>query len=394
MKPVAIIGSGLAGYTVAREFRKLDKATPLLIITSDDGGFYSKPMLSNAFALGRQPHQLLSHTAEQMAAQLHAHILTHTIVSHIDTNAKTLQTSAGEFEYAQLVLALGAQAIRLQIAGNAADQVLSVNNLADYITLRHKLNKSDEKARVAILGAGLIGCEFSDDLINAGHQVSLIDPNPLPLAALVPIAISQGLHAALSAKGVRLKLGTTARQIDHDQGALHMTLANGDTLLADVVLSAVGLRADIKLALAAKLATDRGILVNEHGETSANDVYALGDCAQYGQSDGSHTTMPYVAPLMTAARAIATSLTGVKTKIDMKPTAILVKTPSYPVALIPPAPNFSKSGTWESIHDEGITISRFFDQNNVLRGFALSPHDAKSRSKLLNEYTQAQLGCI
>jgi rubredoxin-NAD+ reductase len=95
MKPVAIIGSGLAGYTVAREFRKLDKTTPVLIITGDDGGFYSKPMLSNAFAQGKTASHLRSQTADQMAAQINATILTRTQVRGIDTTKQTVHTSAG-----------------------------------------------------------------------------------------------------------------------------------------------------------------------------------------------------------------------------------------------------------------------------------------------------------
>ncbi|MES2039396.1 MAG: FAD-dependent oxidoreductase [Pseudomonadota bacterium] len=390
MKPIAIIGSGLAGYTVAREFRKLDKTTPLLIFTGDDGGFYSKPMLSNAFAMGKQPQQLQSKTVDQMAAELTATILTKTVVSGINTESQTIQTKVGDFDYAQLVLALGAQAIRLPIAGNAADQVLSVNNLVDYAVFREKLAQTGDKARVTILGAGLIGCEFSDDLASAGHEVTLIDPNALPLAALAPTAISQGLHAALSAKGVQLKLSTTASQIVKQDDALQVTLSNGERFNTDIILSAVGLRADIRLAQAAQLQTDRGIIINEYGQTSAPGIFALGDCAQYKQADGGHSLMPYVAPIMTAARAIALNLTGQLTSIEMKPTAVLVKTPSYPVALIPPAFTANKSGTWESDHAEGVTISRYFDESKKLHGFAVAPQDAKSRNALIAELTGAQ----
>ena len=83
MKPIIIIGAGLAGYTVAREFRKLDKATPLIMITADSGGFYSKPMLSNAFAHGKQAEQMVTHSVTQMAEQLNAtiHANTHVPVS-------------------------------------------------------------------------------------------------------------------------------------------------------------------------------------------------------------------------------------------------------------------------------------------------------------------------
>ncbi len=80
MRPIIIIGAGMAGYTAARELRKLDKTVPLTIVTADDGGFYSKPMLSNAYAQNKLPAQLVTQTRDQLAAQLDATIMTGTRV--------------------------------------------------------------------------------------------------------------------------------------------------------------------------------------------------------------------------------------------------------------------------------------------------------------------------
>lgn len=391
MNPIVIIGTGLAGYSVAREFRKLDKTTPLLIITADDGGFYSKPMLSNAFAQNKQARDLISQSAEQMAAQVSATLLTKMTVDHIDTAAKTVVTKAGKFEYSQLVIALGAQAIRLPIAGNAAHQVLSVNNITDYTALRDKMTSKGEKASVVILGAGLIGCEFADDLASAGHAVTLVDPNVLPLAALAPQAISEGLQTALLQRGIRLELGTTASSVDalvtnmEESDALQVSLANGKQIQADIVLSAVGLRPDLRLASASNINTDRGILIDVYGLTSADNVFALGDCAQYSVGNGVQQVLPYIAPIMTAARAIARSLTGELTSIDLKPAPVIVKTPSYPVALITPAPHAVANGRWETEQEEATTISRFYDASNRLSGFGVAPQDNKLRTRLLAE---------
>ncbi|MFZ6647292.1 FAD-dependent oxidoreductase [Undibacterium sp. TJN25] len=386
MTPILIIGTGLAGYTVAREFRKLDKTTPLLIITADNGGFYSKPMLSNAFAQNKQAAQLVTQSVEKMAEQTGATILTKTTVNNIDTAAKTVATSAGNFEYDKLVIATGAKPIRLNIAGNAADQVLSVNDIADYTVFRDQIAQLPHPAKVAILGAGLIGCEFADDLAGAGHLVTLIDPNPMPLAALAPAALSLGLHTALTGRNIQLKLGTTAASIDKNGDALSITLANGDTVDSNVVLSAVGLRPDLRVAEAAKLVTDRGILIDTTGKTSAPDVYALGDCAQYTFSeDGSSRILPYIAPLMSAARAIAKTLTGIPTDIDLKPSPVIVKTPSYPLALVSPAPHHTPTGRWEVEQRETSTICRFYNEQDVLSGFAIAPQDAALRQALLAE---------
>ena len=392
MKPITIIGSGMAGYTVAREFRKLDKTTPLLIITGDDGGFYAKPMLSNAFAQNKQAAQLVTQTVTQMAEQLNANILQFTNVSQIDSIKKTITTSAGDFDYEKLVIAVGAQPIRLAIAGNAASQVLSVNNVTDYAKLRERITATaeiGEKVHITILGAGLIGCEFADDLAGAGHSVTVIDPNALPLAALAPKPISIALQSALESRGVNFKLGTTANSIDqHPAHAsqLHISLANGEIFSTDIVLSAVGLRADLRLAQASELATDRGILLDTTGQTSANDIYAIGDCAQYtNPADGSRPVLPYIAPIMVAARAIAKSLTGEITQIDLKPAPVIVKTPSCPIALVAPAPQISALGRWEHTQNGVVSINRFYDASNVMKGFAVAPQESKVRTALLAE---------
>ena len=87
-KPIVIIGSGLAGYTVIREFRKLENEAPVLILSADHGGFYSKPMLSNALATGKTPDTLLNNSAEHMAEQMKAVIRPYSTVSAINPSNK------------------------------------------------------------------------------------------------------------------------------------------------------------------------------------------------------------------------------------------------------------------------------------------------------------------
>ncbi len=393
MKPIIIIGAGLAAYTVAREFRKLDKTTPLIMITEDSGGFYSKPMLSNAFAQGKGAQQLVTHSATQMAEQLNVTLMTDTRVNGIDTTAKTVDTSGGAFEFEKLVLAVGAQTIQLGLKGDAADQVLSVNHIDDYAVFRERINasKNATPARIAILGAGLIGCEFADDLAGAGHSITLIDPSTRPLAALAAPALSEGLQAALIARGVTFHLGTVAETVTHAGTNLRVTLADGNTVEADVVLSAVGLRPDLRLAQAAQLKTGRGIIIDRSGQTSAADIYALGDCAEYTwPDDGSTRILPYIAPIMTAGRAIARTLSGERTEIDLKPAPVLIKTPSYPLALIPPLPQIVATGNWITETTEtGRRICRFYDANGLMAGFGVSPHDNAIRQELLAALGQA-----
>jgi rubredoxin-NAD+ reductase len=163
--PVVIIGSGLAGYTVAREFRKLDGEAPLVMLSSDHGGFYSKPMLSNAFAQKKDTDALLGKGAVQMAEELNLDIRAHAKVTSIDVTQKQVVVNGETVPYSKLVLAMGADPIRLPLQGDGADGVLSVNDHGDYRRFREAI---EGKKNIAILGAGLIGCEFANDLAGAG----------------------------------------------------------------------------------------------------------------------------------------------------------------------------------------------------------------------------------
>jgi rubredoxin-NAD+ reductase len=379
---IIIIGAGMAAYSLAREFRKLDKTTPLMLVASDAGHSYAKPMLSNALALGKEARQLVAASAAENAATLGATILAHTRVRAIDRDAREIDTDKGRFAYSKLVLALGADPVRLPLAGSGAGEVLSVNHLDDYAVLREQLAQAGPNARVAIIGAGLIGCEFTDDLLAGGHQVTLVDPNPRPLAALAAPALSQALVQAWAGRPVDLVMGAVAASVDRNGDALALTLSDGSVVGADLVLSAVGLRPSTALAQQARLATGRGIVVDEYGQASAPDIYALGDCAEYSIG-GAGSVMPYVAPMLAAARAIAATLAGKPTLIAFRPEAVIVKTPSCKLALLPPGPG--ARGEWRCESTQERTVARFVGEDGVVRGFGLSQHTPALRQGLLAE---------
>lgn len=386
MEPVVIVGAGMAAYGLAREFRKLDKTTALLIVAADSAAAYSKPMLSNALAQGKAPQQLVQLEATRMAAQLDAQVLAATTVTRIRPQARAIDTAQGSYGYRALVLATGASPIRLQLDGDGADDVLSVNNLDDYAALRAQLDGVGQPARVTILGGGLIGCEFADDLLAAGHHVDLVDPNPRLLSALAAPSLAAGLAQAWAGRNVTLHLGRVARSVQRGAASLTVTLSDASTVRADVVLSAIGLRPNVELARDAGIAVQRGVLVDRYGRTSAPDVYALGDCAEYHTESGSRV-LPYVAPMLAAARAIAATLAGTPTAIDLKAEPVVVKTPSYKLALLPPPQD--AQGRWHDHPDGERTVARFIDHAGVVRGFGLSHPTPALRTSLLAAIGQA-----
>lgn len=373
--PVVIIGAGLAGWTTVREFRKLDAATPVTLITADSGDFYAKPSVSNAFAQGKSPAQLVTTPAAQMAQAHNVTLLPHTRVEAVDTAMQTVATPQGSLHYRQLVLATGARPIRVPLQGSGASEVLSVNSLDDFAQLHNRLRPG---AQVVIMGAGLIGCEFANDLRSAGYLVSVVDPGMRPLASLLPEAASEGLKTALAAQGVHWHFGTTVRAVHRETTGLWVDLADGTTLPADLVLSAVGLKADTALAQTAGLACERGIAVDASLQTSAPEVYALGDCAQYASAGD--RTLPFVMPIMSAARALAATLAGQRTEVQFPVMPVAVKTPAQPIVVASPAPG--QVGSWQS-SEPGIW--QFVCEENMPRGFVLAGTQTSRRMEMVRQ---------
>jgi len=373
--PVLVVGSGLAGWSVVREFRKLDTTTPVFMVTTDAGDFYAKPALSNALVQGKAAEQLVTTSAEKMVATLGVTLLQHTRVSAVDVEAQEVQTSKGAFVYRQLVLATGARPVRWSFSGNATHDVMSVNSLADYATFRAKLGAG---ARVLVIGAGLIGCEFANDLAASGHAVQVVDPGAEPLSALLPQAASADLRAALSGLGVQWHLGTTVQAVDRAGHELAVTLANGQSTTTDVVLSAVGLRADIGLAQAAGLEVDRGVVVGAQLQTSVSHVYALGDNTQYAAPSvgGLSRALPYVMPIMHAAKALAQTLSGTPTEVCFPWMPVSIKTPAMPLVVAPPLPGVA--GQWQSM---APGVWHFVDAAAQVRGLVLSGAQTARRAE-------------
>lgn len=411
MNPIIIIGAGLAGWTTAREFRKLDATTPVVMITADSGDFYAKPTLSNAFAQKKAPEQLVVTPVAKMVEAQNVTLLAHTRVLSFDPYVKTVTIEKDgiqqSLDFSSLVLATGAQPIRIPVAGDAAEQVLSVNSLDDFTSFYEALkssssrcihylnsyknnsNKGNENAasfsaKIVIMGAGLIGCEFANDLVNAGYQVSVVDPASRPLGALLPEAASEQLRQVLQDLGVQWHFGTTvqavnqsANQPDKDaESELLVTLANDQTIPADVVLSAIGLRADTRMALVAGLACERGIQVDTALQTSAPNVYALGDSAQYASAG--NTTLPYVMPIMNAARALAQTLAGKRTDVVFPIMPVAVKTPALPLMIAPP--KVGSAGQWTSTEPN---VWQFNNEQNVTVGFVLAGAQTAKRAEMV-----------
>lgn len=360
---LVIIGTGLAGYNLAREWRKINPEKALVIISRDDGRNYSKPMLSTGYTKGKTADQLAMQSAAQMSEQLKAEIRTFATVEAIDTQAKTVTFDGQVIAYEQLVLALGADPFQPPLAGDGLDRVYTVNDLMDYAKFQQA---ATGKKNVIVIGGGLIGCEYANDLSNGGYAVQLIEPVGRVLPALLPPVASQAVGSALEGLGVKFHFGVSVQAVYNDGEGVRAVLSDGSEIQGDIVLSAIGLRPRISLAKEAGLAVNRGIVVDKTLATSQTDIYALGDCAEV---EG--LVLPYVLPLMAGARALAKTLSGQTTAISYPVMPVQVKTPVCAVVVAPTFP--SMQGEWTVDSQDGNNVKALFkNADGQLLAYALT----------------------
>jgi rubredoxin-NAD+ reductase len=373
--PVVIVGTGLAGYNLAKEFRKLDSETPLLLISADDGRSYSKPMLSTGFGKNKDADGLAMAEAGAMAEQLKAEIRTHTRITGIDPAHKRLWIGEEAVVYRDLVLAWGADTIRVPVEGDAQDAIFPINDLEDYARFR---SASAGKRRVLILGAGLIGCEFANDLSLGGLEVELVAPCEQVMPGLLHSAAAAAVQAGLESLGARFHLGPVLARLDRGEDGLDAQLSDGTRVHCDLVVSAVGLRPRTDMAAAAGLAVNRGVVVDRHLRSSDANIYALGDCAEV---DG--LNLLYVMPLMACARALAQTLAGNPTAVAYGAMPVTVKTPVCPLVVSPP-PRGSE-GSW-TVEGSGADIKALCrDATGRLLGYALTGSAVQEKLALNRE---------
>ena len=373
---VLIVGSGMAGVTLARELRKIDANVDITLISADGGGFYSKPNISNALASGKSVDQLMMSQRDALAAQLKIRTYSNVDVTAIQAQSNSVTTSMGELHYQRLVLALGARPIRLPLAGDGASEVLSVNHLDHYANFRQAL---DGKRHVAILGAGLIACELANDLRLGGFEVDVFDLAPQTLGRLLPPRAAAVFQQRLEADGIGFHFNTSIASVGKADGRFRIQDSDGVVHHTDIVLSAIGLLPETAMAKAGGLQVNRGIVVDRHlqanVDTDQAPIYALGDCMEVGSLN-----LPFILPIMTQARALAKTLAGTPTELHYAAMPVVVKTPACPTVICPPPAG--SIGAWqETVVAEGVR-ALFIDADDKPLGFALLGTSTAERQAL------------
>ncbi|SBS64958.1 NADH:flavorubredoxin reductase NorW [Vibrio atlanticus] len=382
MSNIVIVGGGFAALQTIKMVRKLDQDIAITMITADAGVEYSKPNLSHAFSQEQTPETLAVHNAQQLAEQYNVVIKTKALVSEIDTEQQCVHVDGQSIHYSKLVLATGATPFIPPTEGLKRSATITLNSLEEFD--KHKA-QIDGAQRITVMGGGLIGVELAFDLQTAGKNVTIIEPASYLLNNLVPPFVSLELERELAKAGATVETDSAICRATYLHDGVRLQTTASRLIRADIVIAAAGLRPNTALATQAGIEVNRGIVVDDTLKTSANNVYAIGDCAEI---EG--RVMAYLQPAILSANVLAKQLTkdrgGIKVgeaKLSLPHMITKVKTPSYPIQLA--GRDIHTAQSWETRFELNGLIAKGFNEDNQLVGFIVTGEHTKAAFPLLKE---------
>ncbi|HEX9163590.1 MAG TPA: FAD-dependent oxidoreductase [Thermoanaerobaculia bacterium] len=276
---VVIVGAGAAGVFTANTLRKEGYGGRVILISREDSLPYDKPNLSKDYLAGNAPEEWIPLQPQEWYDERKIELRLGTEVKDVDTQKKTIRLSSGEqVPYDSLVLATGATPRRLDLAGGNADHVHYLRTFDDS---KRIIARATSASRAVVVGASFIGLEVAASMRARGIDVTVVAPEERPLEIVLGREVGDFIRRLHESKGVKFRLGRTPASIERDA----VVLNDGERVPADFVVIGAGVVPSTEIAAAAKLNVDRGILVNEHFETSAPGVYAVGDVARWPYGD-------------------------------------------------------------------------------------------------------------
>ncbi|CAB3762088.1 NAD(P)/FAD-dependent oxidoreductase [Paraburkholderia humisilvae] len=276
---MAIVGAGHVGGRAAQTLREAGWRGGIALIGAETHWPYERPPLSKGLLTGkREAAQCQLRPADAWQQDRIEHIVGR--VQSFAPHARTLQMSDGRtFAYEALLLATGGHPRQLAIPGAQLEGVVALRTLDDAARIERRFVPD---ARIMLIGGGFIGLEVAASARARGCDVTVLEGAPRLLGRCVPASIAARVHALHASHGVRIHLNTMPGSIGQaDDGALAVTLTNGDVLTADTVIVGIGIDPADELARDAGLCVQRGVVVDASLETSAPGVFAAGDVALF-----------------------------------------------------------------------------------------------------------------
>ncbi len=272
---IVIVGAGAAGAVAAETLRREGYGGRVTLVGADPAGPVDRPNLSKDYLAGTAPEEWIPLRPREFYAEQGIDLVLGRPVVDLDPAARRVVLADGRsFEYDRLLLATGADPVRLAIPGAELPQVHYLRTLDDS---RAIIRRAEGSRRAVVLGAGFIGLEVAASLRARGLEVHVAAPDRLPLERVMGEALGGFIRRLHEEHGVVFHLGTKPAAIKPDAVALE----NGEILPADFVVAGIGVRPSVALAERAGLALDRGIVVNRYLETSRPGIFAAGDLARW-----------------------------------------------------------------------------------------------------------------
>jgi NADPH-dependent 2,4-dienoyl-CoA reductase/sulfur reductase-like enzyme/nitrite reductase/ring-hydroxylating ferredoxin subunit len=272
---VVIVGAGAAGSAAAEMLRREGYHGPVTLIGADESLPYDRPNLSKDYLAGTASEEWIPLRSADFYREQKIDTLTNTAVSAIDPKAKQLKLSDGRtLSYGALLLATGAEPVRLAISGDDLPHVCYLRTLADS---RRIIDKAKSAKRAVVIGSSFIGLEVAWSLRERKLEVAVVGKGSRPLEKVLGRELGSLVRETHEANGVKFHLGRQPVAITDR----HVQLDDGTKLECDLVVVGIGVRPNIAIAEQAGIATDNGVLVNEFLETSVPGIFAAGDIARW-----------------------------------------------------------------------------------------------------------------
>jgi NADPH-dependent 2,4-dienoyl-CoA reductase/sulfur reductase-like enzyme/nitrite reductase/ring-hydroxylating ferredoxin subunit len=314
---IVIVGAGAAGHACAEQLRLRGYRGQLVLIGADEAGPVDRPNLSKDFLAGTAPEEWIPLRPREWFAEQGIELVLGTPVASIDVRKRHVMLSSGRsYEFDRLLLATGAEPIRLAIAGAERPAVHYLRSLADSRAL---VAAAQPGRRAVVIGASFIALEVAASLRARNVAVHVVAPDAVPLGRVMGPELGAYLQRLHEEHGVVFHLGTKPAAILDAATGVRVRLEDQSELDADFVVAGIGVRPSTQLAAQAGLDVDDGVLVDDRLQTSVRGVYAAGDLARFVGRDGQRLRIEHWVVAERMGQTAARNLLGADERYDDVP---------------------------------------------------------------------------